>query len=163
MNTKLNCKWIGSLLILGLVLTGGLYADGHDKECKGHHGKKGSEHHLKMMAKKLGLSKDQVTAIEKIHEASEEDKKSISEKIQKERKDLKELMMADTLDKSKIRSKMEEIAELKVDKKMLWIEDKIQIQKVLTPEQRSKQKELMKKHHEKMKDKHKDHKKKTRD
>ncbi|MCC5815241.1 MAG: periplasmic heavy metal sensor [Leptospira sp.] len=146
-------------LITALVAatTFGLTADGGKW---GHN----SEQHLKRMAKSLDLSKDQVSKIEEIHKASEPEKKSKSDQIQKVRQDMRALMEAEEMDVKKIRSKMEEMSKLKVDKKMIWIEDRAKIRKVLTPEQRKKQKELMKKAHAKMKDKNKNwDKKKNRD
>lgn len=142
-------------MLVGLLTASvGISADGH----KGH----GEKDHLKMMTKHLKLTKDQVASIEKIQAASKPAKDANREKIQSVRKELDDLLQAEPMDKSKIRSKMEEMSKIKIDNKMLWIEDRSQIRNILTPEQKTKQKELMKKHHSKM-NKKRDKWKKSRD
>lgn len=152
MNKTIKRTFISGLLLVAL----GLSAEG-----RGHYN---SEEHLKRMTKHLNLDKDQVSKIEAINKASEPNKKKLSEQITKTQKELRELMTADEMDTKKIRGKMEEMSKLKVDKKMIWVEDRAKIRAVLTPEQKKKQKELMTKAHQKMKDKKKNwDKKKKRD
>jgi Spy/CpxP family protein refolding chaperone len=143
------------IALVGLLATSvGISADGHKGHC--------DKDHLKKMTKHLNLTKDQVASIEKIQEASKPAKEANQEKIQSIRKELDELLQAEPMDKNKIRSKMEEMSKIKIDNKMLWIEDRAQVRAILTPDQKTKQNELMKKHRDKSKKK-KDKRKKSRD
>jgi Spy/CpxP family protein refolding chaperone len=137
---------------LAVFLVGsGIYSE----ECKckkyvhgqGHDPKK----QLEWMKKELSLTKDQFSKIEKIKTNSAKVSEENRKKIKSLRRELHELLQADSVDKKQIRAKMEEISGLQVNAKMQWIEDRIEISELLTPEQRTKQKELRKKHFEEMK------------
>lgn len=151
MNT--NYKSISIQVLTGLALSVFLvgcstFADGR----KGKHGHGGmGEHKIKMMQKHLDLTEEQTAEVEKIHKSSEQAKKAKKSEIEKTREELRALMDEEPINKRKVRAKLDQMAKLKVEKRMLWIEDKIQVQKILTPEQKSKQKELKKKMREKMK------------
>ncbi len=148
-----------TLLAASLVAAFTFAVSAHDGE---HHGKRYSKDHgnyLEKMAKELGLTPEQKTQVEKVHSDSKQAREGYEKQQDVLRKDLHSLLSADNLDKSAIRSKMEEVSKLKIDSKMLWIDDRIKTSEILTPEQRTKHKELMKKLHEdhgekdKMKDK----------
>lgn len=109
---------------------------------------------VKKMAKHLNLTKEQQTQMEKIHDEAKPQREAIKAKIKPLKDELHTLLSADSVDKAKVRTKMEEISKLKIDKKMLMIDERIKINKLFTPEQKEKHKELMKKHHAKMKEKH---------
>lgn len=145
-------KQIGKKLLVVGILAGAMGLSAHGKGEMGMHGD--PEKHMERMKKHLNLTPTQETEIKKIMDASEPAKKESHDKIKKSREELHTLLEEDNLDKAKIRSKMEEISKLKLEKKMIWIDDRIAIQKLLTPEQRAKQKEHMKKHREEMKSKH---------
>ncbi|WP_167884219.1 Spy/CpxP family protein refolding chaperone [Leptospira idonii] len=131
---------------LSFAVASGIVA--HDRE---HGDRKHPKDHgkfLEKMAKDLGLTADQKKRIEKVHSDSKQAKEDYENKQDALRKELHALLSADNLDKSAIRSKMEEVSKVKIDSKMLWIDDRIKINEILTPEQRAKQKEIFKKHHE---------------
>ena len=96
-------------------------------------GRPDPEDKIPVLVKQLDLTKEQQTQLEKVR----------SETIPK-----KEVLRA------KIKAKMEEISKLKIEMKMLWIDNRIKLNQLLTPEQKSKHKELMKKRHDEMKEKH---------
>lgn len=136
------------MLAASLVVAFASAVNAHDGE---HHGKSYSKDHgkyLEKMAKELGLTPEQKTQVEKVHSDSKAAKEGYEKQEDDLRKELHSLLAADNLDKAAIRSKMEEISKLKVDSKMLWIDDRIKINGILTPEQRTKHKEMMKKFHE---------------
>ncbi|TGN07021.1 Spy/CpxP family protein refolding chaperone [Leptospira ilyithenensis] len=148
-----------TLLAASLVVALTFALSAHDEE---HHGKEYSKDHgkhLEKMAKELGLTPEQKKQIEKVHSDSKQSREGYEKQKDILRKELHSLLSADNLDKSAIRSKMEEIFKLKVDSKMLWIDERIKTSEILTSEQRTKHKEIMKKLHadhgkkDKMKDK----------
>ncbi|WP_411821691.1 Spy/CpxP family protein refolding chaperone [Leptospira sp. 'Mane'] len=148
-----------TLLAASLVVAFASAVSAHDgKYGEGRHGKDHGKH-LEKMAKQLGLTPEQKTQVEKVHSDSKQAREGYEKQEDGLRKELHSLLSADNLDKAAIRAKMEEVSKLKIDSKMLWIDDRIKINEILTPEQRTKHKEIMKKHHEehgkkdKMKDK----------
>ncbi|WCL49676.1 Spy/CpxP family protein refolding chaperone [Leptospira sp. GIMC2001] len=135
MNNSLKSILVTALLIGGVSLS----ADGGD--------------HFEHMAKHLKLTKEQKAQVDKIQNDSKSKKEAYKTSIKKAKEELHALLAADELDKPKIRAKMEELSKAKIDMKMLWIDNRSEVNKILTAEQKAKHKEMMKKHHEKMKDK----------
>ncbi len=146
---------------------GGKYEGKHEGGSYGHGEGHGEGHHMDMAGhvlkqkEKLGLTADQVSAIEKIRA----DYKKSSEDAEKDHmaahKELQTLAHADTIDEAAMHGVADKIAAVKTKMIHSMVSNKIALLKILTPEQRKKmqaihddQKKEMEKHKDEMMMKH---------
>jgi len=90
----------------------------------------------------LGLTDAQVRHIREINISYRKQGLAIQEKLAPKRIHVKRLLMEDNVNLSQVRSQLEEISKLKVEMHMLRIRHKLDIERILTPEQRSKAREM---------------------
>jgi Spy/CpxP family protein refolding chaperone len=125
-----------------------LYAQDSGK--KGHEGRKGDkkqvmmEHHDQFfgdperMKKELKLTDEQVVKIEGINKEHRKKMLDYKEKLAPREIQLKKLLLEDTVDMTSVRSLLKEIGDLRVELQALRIEHRLDIEKVLTAEQKAK-------------------------
>ncbi len=94
------------------------------------------------MKKELGLNDSQVNSIQDINQRYKRQFLDFKEKLAPKRVQLQRLMIEDTIDLNQVRQKMQEISAIMVDMKMLHVQQKVEIDRVLTPEQRSKLRQM---------------------
>lgn len=110
------------------------YAErGHDKG--DHHEKK--EMMIKEIISELGLSQEQMTAVEQQRTQSQEKGKQLQEQLFEKKKALKEALKAETVDQGKIDQLITETSALHADKMRNWVDSVLHIRSILTPEQYS--------------------------
>lgn len=97
-----------------------------------------------MMKERLGLSDQQIVEIGKINTRHEKAMLDYREKLAPKKIQLKRLLLEDNVDLKKVRGVLEDISEINVDLHMLRIQHRLDIEKVLTEEQRAKMKTHMK-------------------
>lgn len=132
--------------------------DGCCHEGKGY----GDGPHQKMfeperMQKQLSLSKDQTGKIRKINEDFRKKNEAMRAEIEPRHDSLREELMAENVDLEKIRGMMKSSSDKMIEMRMLRIQHRLEIENVLTPEQKKKwrenHREMMKKNREKRSDK----------
>jgi Spy/CpxP family protein refolding chaperone len=106
-----------------------------------------------MMQKELGLTDEQVKKIGAINLEHRKKMLDLREKIAPKEIQLERLLLEDTVDFAKVRALLKEISDIKIDLHMLKIEHRIDIEKVLTPDQKAKMK-MYRKHMVKMRGPH---------
>jgi Spy/CpxP family protein refolding chaperone len=146
----------GGLLLAALIATPafarmGMYGD----ECDGPGGKgpgKGSKmerHHgpmgghmlfgdVERMQERLGLSDEQVKQISAINMKFRKEHLAIDEKMEPKRLEMRTVLRADVVDLKKAEALLRETSEFHVQKQLLMIRHRIEIEQVLTPEQKKK-------------------------
>ncbi len=141
-------KIIMAAAIMALCAQPLLFAQGGGK--KGYEGKKGDkkqmmmEHHGKFfgdparMKKELSLTDEQVTKITDINKEHRKKMLDYKEKLAPKEIQLKKLLLEDTVDMAKVRLLLKEIGDLRVELQALRIEHRLDIEKVLTPDQKAK-------------------------
>ncbi len=134
------------IIALALGIAPALVAQKHDRP--------EPEDKISFLAKQLDLTKEQQAQLEKVRSETIPKKEALQAKIKPIKDELHTLLSSDFIDKPKIKSKMEEISKYKIELKLLWIDNRIKLNQLLTPEQKAKHKELMKKRHDEMKEKH---------
>lgn len=87
---------------------------------------------------KLGLSDEQVNKIGKINLEYKKKLLNIRETMQPKRIKLQRLLLEDEVNLKDVRALLNEISALEVEIRMQWINHRLDIDKVLTPEQRNK-------------------------
>ncbi len=97
-----------------------------------------------MMKERLGLTDQQVVEIGKINTRHEKTMLDYREKLAPKKIQLKRLLLEDNVDLKKVRGVLEDISKIQVDLHMLRIQHRLEIEKVLTEEQRAKMKTHMK-------------------
>jgi len=90
------------------------------------------------LKKKLDLSDDQVAKIEDINKKYFTAHKGINDRIKPKADDLKKLLKEDAIDINKVRSLINDIATLQAESRVLMIQQYIEFESVLTPEQKQK-------------------------
>lgn len=98
---------------------------------------------LMMIGEKLGLSEDQKNRMREIMTSSKKKKIGLKCQIETIKVDLMNMIWQEQMDMAQIEQKVREIANLKADKKIAWIQAMNDMKNVLTPEQRQKMKEMM--------------------
>ncbi len=93
----------------------------------------GDESYLK---ERLSLSDKQISSIGRINAAYKKALWDFQEKIQPKRLALRKLLLVEEIDLQRVRSLLKEIADLEVEIRMLRIQHRLDIEKVLTKEQR---------------------------
>lgn len=101
------------------------------------------------LQKELGLTDAQVVKIAEINKEHQKKMLDYREKLAPREIQLKKLLLEDNVDMAKVRSLIKEMSDLKVELQVLRIQHRLDIEKVLTPEQKAK----MKMHRKKMMDK----------
>ncbi len=141
-------KMLVTAAILMLCAQPMLFAQGGGK--KGHEGKKAGKKQMMMehrghffgdpgrMKKELNLTDEQVTKIANINKEHRKKMLDYKEKLAPKKIQLKKLLLEDTVDMGKVRSLLGEIGDLRVELQALRIEHRLNIEKVLTPDQRAK-------------------------
>ncbi|HPB82139.1 MAG TPA: periplasmic heavy metal sensor [Spirochaetota bacterium] len=99
-------------------------------------------HNPEAARKILGLNDSQVQRIRDININYKKQGLSIQEKLAPKRIHLKRLLMEDNVNLSQVRTQLEEISKLRVELHMLRIRHKIDIDGILTAEQRSKARDM---------------------
>jgi Spy/CpxP family protein refolding chaperone len=109
-------------------------------------GKKGFDDHQKgvffgnpdRMKKKLNLTDDQVKQIETINEKYYQQHRAIRDKMRPKMESIRDLMLADKIDTTKVKALFKEIGDLQLENRMLVVQHFIEIESVLTDEQKVK-------------------------
>ncbi len=109
------------------------------------------------MQKQLSLSQEQTDKIRKINEDYRRKHEAMRAEMEPRHDSLREELMADNVDLEKIRSMLKASSDKMIEMRMLRIEHRLEIEKVLTPEQKKKwrdnHREMMKKYKEKRSEK----------
>jgi Spy/CpxP family protein refolding chaperone len=141
-------KVVLTAAMLALIAQPLLFAQAGGK--KGHEGRKGDrkqvmeECHGKFfgdpvrMKKDLNLTDEQVTKIGDINKEHRKKMLDYKEKLAPREIQLKKLLLEDTVDMAKVRALLKEIGDLRVELQALRIEHRLDIEKVLTPDQKAK-------------------------
>jgi Spy/CpxP family protein refolding chaperone len=98
------------------------------------------------MKKEYGLNDDQMKKIAAINNEHHKKMLEFREKMAPKEIQLERLLLEDAVDMGKVKSLLREISDVKVEVHMLMIQHRLDIEKVLTPEQ----KEKMKRHRKHM-------------
>lgn len=91
-----------------------------------------------VLKKKLGLSDEQVNKISEINLKYKKNLMEHKEKIAPKRIRLQRMLLDENVDLKKVRSLLKEISNLQVEVRMERIKQRLEIEKVLTPSQRTK-------------------------
>ena len=97
-----------------------------------------------MMKKVLNLSDKQIEQIEAIRVKYKKQVLTYKEKTAPLKVRLQRLLLEDTVDLNAVKTLLKEISDQKVEIRMLKIQERIEIEKVLTPQQRTKMKSFHK-------------------
>ena len=142
-----NPKWtktIVAMLVIGLV-------SGVSLQAQPRRGKPDPAKRLEYMKKALKLSDEQATKIKGIMEKYQAQHQSLRTKMQSAHLSLRKLVTADNPSRSAVKSKLEEISRLKVEKGLLRFDQRQEMDAVLTAEQKSQWRAMMQKRFEKNK------------
>lgn len=90
------------------------------------------------MKKDLNLTDEQVARIEGINKEHRKKMLDYKEKLAPREIQLKKLLLEDTVDMARVRTLLKEIGDLRVELQALRIEHRLDIEKVLTPDQKTK-------------------------
>ena len=148
---------ITSLIVVMLMIfsTAGLLARPGNR----HRGDgEDSKHHKRMyfgniekMKKKLELKDNQIDKISKINRKFKKKLLKHKEVLAPKRIRLKGLLLEEDINLNKVRSLLREISDVKIELRLLRIKHRIEIEKILTPDQKRKhranRKRMRKKHH----------------
>ena len=103
------------------------------------------------MKKELGLNDEQLKKIAAINNEHHKKMLEFREKIAPKEIQLERLLLEDQVDLGKVKALLRDISDLKVEVHMLMIQHRLDIEKVLTPEQKDKMRQHRKHMMEKMK------------
>ncbi|MBP7583602.1 MAG: periplasmic heavy metal sensor [Spirochaetes bacterium] len=95
-----------------------------------------------MMKKQLGLSDDQITRIGEINLRYKKQMLDQREKLAPKEIQLERLLLEDSPDLGNVRKTLREISDVKLEIQMLKVSHRLEIEKVLTREQKSKLREM---------------------
>jgi Spy/CpxP family protein refolding chaperone len=129
-----------------LIAQPSLYAErvgpmrGGEKTCMKEHGGPVFGDPARMQ-KDLGLTDEQVKKIADINKNHERKMLDYREKLAPKNIQLRRLLLDETVDMVKVRSLVKEIADLRAELQILRIQQRLDIEKVLTPEQKAKMKQ----------------------
>jgi len=101
-------------------------------------------------ARQLNLTPEQVKSLKAIFKDGEKEQAELREKMKQAAVRQAELMMQDAPEEAAVMKGVETIGEIRIALAKLFTRKILAAQKVLTPEQRTKLRELMKEHREKM-------------
>lgn len=148
----MNRKLI-SVLTLGCALSiaaGGLVAE-QQKDDDANRAQR-FERRLEKMKSQLELSDEQFEKIKAIGAKYNERRSQMKAQLREARSGVRALMQADTLDRERIRAGLERNAKLRVDLGMLRVDQRIEMERVLTPGQKEMLRKKMKERRLKNKD-----------
>lgn len=134
-------KWILPLILIGFI--GFIYSDAFARMGMGPggmHGPGGRGMFFgdpAIMKEKLGLSDDQVDKISKINLDYKKKLLSIREKIEPKQTKLHGILLGDNVNLKEVRALLEEISALEVEIRMLRINHRMDIEKILTASQKT--------------------------
>lgn len=89
-----------------------------------------------MMKERLGLSDGQIDRVITINRSVGEKLRPLHDKLREKRQNLRYELVKDTVDLGKVKTILKEISRLEVETRYLMISHRVQIEQVLTPEQR---------------------------
>ena len=121
------------MTVFFLLLVGVAFADARHSE-KGF----GKEARLNKMKTELALTNEQVDRIRKINADYKTKVEVYNEQMRPLRNELKQFMEEENVNMSRVRTKLREISNVEVERKILSIERRLETQKVLTPAQKKK-------------------------
>ena len=104
------------------------------------------EYRLKRMTEKLGLSDEQASRIQAIWDKYSPQKQQMRSKMQENRKQLREVMFADSKDEARLQQLAEAMGKLKTEKILLKSRIHSEVSQVLTSEQLEKRKQMRQRH-----------------
>ncbi len=84
----------------------------------------------------LKFSEDQITKIEKINSDHRTEMTKYRSQIEPKKEELKNLILDKNINFEKIRSKLKEISEIDVEIRILFIKHRIEIENIMTPDQK---------------------------
>lgn len=129
-NSKRMGKIVVVFCIAALTAFAGI-AQANTGEWGGHHKRPA----FARIAKKLGLTDDQKAQAKAIFKANREAEKPVYDSLRAERKNLRALMQADTIDEAAIRSETTKIAGIQADLNVNRAKVGAQFRAILTPAQ----------------------------
>ncbi|MCP4130634.1 MAG: Spy/CpxP family protein refolding chaperone [bacterium] len=97
------------------------------------------------MRETLKLTEDQIKKIGVINEAYSDSLKGQRKKLRPKKKQLRKLLRSENIDIKKVRVVLKAISDIEVEIRLLRIEQRVKIEKVLTPEQRKRLRDERKK------------------
>lgn len=99
---------------------------------------------IEKMKEQLGLSDAQVKQITEVNAKFKKQHEALRDKMKPKFKELKVMLASDTVDPVKVRALLTEMSPLHVEAQMIMIQHFMEIEKILTPDQRTKFKKEMK-------------------
>lgn len=114
---------------------------GHRGAMMGHHGKGfifGDPERLQSI---LGLSDDQVDQIAQMNEKFRKEHRAVMDKIEPKGRELKKILRAENVDLDRARALLKEIGEYQVESRMIMIRHRLELEKLLSADQRKKLRE----------------------
>ncbi len=121
---------------------GGMSGPGMHGQGKGCGPQGGLFGNPKMMQERLKLSDDQIKKIEAINLRYKKEHLNYHEKIAPLRIRLQKLLLEDEVDLGAVKKLLREISDLRVEVRMLMIKQRIEIEKVLSSDQRTRMKNM---------------------
>jgi len=143
-------KIVTTMLVSSLTLGGFALANASDDnryEKREHAGKycdkhgKGFDSRIERMTEHLGLNDEQAKQVRAVRDNYHPQMLALRDKIKANRKQLREVMHADTVDQAKVEKLAQKMGALKADKIILRSKMRVEMNKVLTNEQRKKMSE----------------------
>jgi len=98
------------------------------------------------MRDELGLSEKQIEKVSRINTRYHEMARKYREKIHPLKGELRRLLLAKEVDFNVVRKKLREISEIEIELKILMIRHRLELEKVLSPEQMKKLKRERRRH-----------------
>ena len=129
------------IMVISFVLIAGVAFANTKGSDKANHSKKQVNFfmsNLNEMKTKLDLTNAQVTQIEKINANYKPRFEEQSKQMRPLRTELRQLMSEENIDTNKVRAKLREISNIEIEQKVLRIEHRVEVQKLLTPDQKKK-------------------------
>ncbi len=146
MTTQKNKIAVGALVALLVVGTsmmalaegprGG--GRGHGQGQGGGHGEFGPEMRIERMAKRLDLSEDQIASIKEIRENGRSDSQELRKQMLRLRNEKQGEMLKDDPSTKKVLALTTELGDLRTKMQTNRMANRLEVRKVLTPEQRDK-------------------------
>jgi len=111
-----------------------------------------AERMLKKMQKDLDLTEEQSTKIKAVHDNYRAKHQALREKIDPLHKQLMQTMMSDSPNRAQFESLLRKLSDLRIEARLVEFDQRQETMAVLTPEQRTKWKQIMEKHRKKFKE-----------
>jgi protein CpxP len=138
---KIVAALIGAAISLTLAFPALAHGGGR------HHGGHWGKAHMERMAEKLGLTAEQRSAAERLHEQAREQSRPYVEQLGEQRSSMRALMEAETFDEAAVRDLMSKKQAAKTELGVIHARTRFEFGKLLTPEQREKLAEMKRGHH----------------